>query len=329
MMYACYFDPTDPMCRDVPSYYMYQIDFAANAAFVGIFGLCFVAFAAIWAATRRGHIFNFTFICGITAEIVGYSARLVSTKNQWRTVPFMLQVCSLTVGPAFLAAGIYVCLRRIVRVFGVSHSRIRPQLYTRIFIPCDMVALVLQAVGGGLAAAATYNASTTKTGDNVMMAGLTSQVVTMLAFMIVSTDFGLRAWRSSRNDSSSSPSSSSSPEEDADAAKLGHLRSSWQFRGFLGALALATVCIFWRCVFRVAELSGGWTGPLMSRQDLFIGFESVMIVVAVGGLLIFHPGFCDSELLDDKPAPPKTEPVLGGGEFSGGDKQPEIVEIKV
>lgn len=325
-MYVCYYNPKLRMCLEVPSYYMYKLDLEANVAFTGIFGLYFVAYAAIWAATRRGHIFNIAFLCGLTAEILGYAARIVSFSNQWRTWPFMTQICALTVGPAFLAAGIYVCLRRIVRVFGVSHSRIRPQLYTRIFIPCDMIALVLQAVGGGLAAYATYHAASTQKGDNIMMAGLISQVITMAIFMLVSTDFAIRAWRS--NSSGDSSPLASSPEEDAEAVKLGHLRSSWKFRGFLVALALATICIFWRCVFRVAELSGGWTGPLMHRQDLFIGFESVMIVVAVGGLIIFHPGFCDMELLDDKPAPPKTEPVLGGGYSSDLHSRLEVVQVK-
>lgn len=59
---------------------------------------------------------------------------------------------------------------------------------------------------------------------------------------------------------------------------------------------LSTVCIFCRSVFRVAELSGGWTGPVMLRQDLFVGFEGVMVVVACGVVSILP-----------------SEPVLRGG----------------
>ena len=45
---------------------------------------------------------------------------------------FLVQICTLTIGPAFLAAGVYLCLRRIVYVFGPENSRLRPEFYTRI-----------------------------------------------------------------------------------------------------------------------------------------------------------------------------------------------------
>jgi len=73
------------------------------------------------------------------------------------------------------------------------------------------------------------------------------------------------------------------------------LRSSFKFRVFLVALALATVCIFMRSIYRVAELSEGWEGALMKNQHLFIGFEGAMVVVAVLVLNLWHPGFCFRE----------------------------------
>ena len=64
------------------------------------------------------------------------------------------------------------------------------------------------------------------------------------------------------------------------------------FKGFLGALALATIGIFWRSVYRVAELAQGWDGALIRRQDLFIAFEGVMVIIAVLALNVFHPAVC-------------------------------------
>jgi hypothetical protein len=57
-------------------------------------------------------------------------------------------------------------------------------------------------------------------------------------------------------------------------------------------LALATLCIFIRSVYRVVELSEGWTGHLIRQQWLFVGLEGVMVVVAVVALNAFHPAFC-------------------------------------
>lgn len=295
MMIYCHSHPHNPHCDGVPSYYMYRISLLANAVFAGVFLFSLVVFAATYAATRRGHGFNAAMMLGVACETLGYAGRILSWNNPWEEDPFLLQVCSLTIGPAFLAAGIYLCLRCVVRVFGTDNSRIAPEWYARVFIPCDLVSLVLQAAGGGLAAVANQRWESTETGDKVMIAGLAFQVFTMFVFMLVAGDFAIRTWRRRRRRLA-----------DGDAAVLSHLRSSWKFRFFLGALAVSTVCIFWRSVFRVAELSGGWTGPLMERQDLFIGFEGVMIAVAVLGLNFFHPGLCSPEL-------------LGGGSKAGRD----------
>lgn len=43
-----------------------------------------------------------------------------------------MQIVCLTIAPAFMAGGIYLCLRRIVYAFGPENSRIRPESYTRI-----------------------------------------------------------------------------------------------------------------------------------------------------------------------------------------------------
>lgn len=73
------------------------------------------------------------------------------------------------------------------------------------------------------------------------------------------------------------------------------LRGSWAFKGFLMALVLATICIFIRSVYRVAELGEGWEGHLIKTQHLFIWLEGFMVILAVLSLNLFHPGFCFRE----------------------------------
>ena len=116
-----------------------------------------------------------------------------------------------------------------------------------------------------------------------MIAGLAFQVATLFTFMVFSIDFGLRTYR--RYKSMGASSMDQSPA-------LIALRKSLKFKGFLGALSLATITIFWRSVYRVAELAEGWTGELIKKQNLFIAFEGVMVVVAVLALNVFHPAFC-------------------------------------
>lgn len=142
------------------------------------------------------------------------------------------------------------------------------------------MSLLLQAAGGGLASAASHSNKSPDTGDNIMVAGLAFQVFTLLIFMCLCVDFALRTyWRHK-----------ALGEAAFDQNPLFvQLRNNWQFKGFLIALTLATICIFWRSVYRVAELGEGWTGHLIRQQWLFVGFEGVMVIVACFSLNLFNP----------------------------------------
>jgi len=118
-----------------------------------------------------------------------------------------------------------------------------------------------------------------------MLAGLAFQVVTLFFFIILSTDFAVRTWKRVN-------ALGKAEALDPTHAKL---RNSFKFRGFLVALAFATLCIFTRSVYRVAELSEGWTGHLISTQKYFIGLEGAIVAAGILSLNAFHPGFCFSE----------------------------------
>ena len=158
-------------------------------------------------------------------------------------------------------------------------------MYPRVFIPCDVLSLVLQAAGGGIASVASHQNKSPRLGDHIMVAGLAFQVFTLLVFMVLCGDFAVRTVRRMRM-------MGAGQALDPTHAKL---RGSKLFRAFLGALTLATVCIFVRSVYRVVELGEGWEGALIKNQGLFIGLEGVMVVVAVLLLNLFHPGLCFRE----------------------------------
>ncbi|KAK0749455.1 RTA1 like protein-domain-containing protein [Schizothecium vesticola] len=286
----CFENPDHEWCEDVRSFYDYKISMAANATFLALFSVSLIGFVATYAVTRRGLGFTFAFVAGTILEILGYGGRIMGAINRWSENGFLMQICCLTIGPAFLAGGVYLCLRRIVYAFGPENSRIKPELYTRFFIPCDVISLVLQASGGALASISSQNDEPTTTGDRIMIAGLSFQVLTLLLFILATGDFALRVHRRSR-------ALGADVALDQSAAAVA-TRRSLRFRGLLAALALATVCIFWRSVFRVAELSQGWDGPLMGNQGMFIGFEGVLIIVACLALNVFHPSFCYREMME-------------------------------
>ncbi|RMZ73187.1 parasitic phase-specific PSP-1 [Pyrenophora seminiperda CCB06] len=67
-------------------------------------------------------------------------------------------------------------------------------MYTYIFVCCDILALVLQAIGGGMAATAKDHKGS-GSGVNAMIAGLIAWVITMSLFLTLWADFALRTRR--------------------------------------------------------------------------------------------------------------------------------------
>jgi hypothetical protein len=202
-------------------------------------------------------------------------------------IPFLVQIICLTIAPAILAAGVYLCLSRIVTTFGQDNSRISARTYPIFFVTCDIVSLLLQAGGGGYASVKMHNREDPKVGNNIMIVGLSVQVFTLLVFILLTLDFAVRTIRRI----------SRMGARHALDQQHAELRKSWSFKCFLVALSVSTLCIFTRCVYRVAELSDGWEGHLMKKQNLFLGLEGAVILVAVYLLNSFHPGFCFKESL--------------------------------
>lgn len=110
-------------------------------------------------------------------------------------------IVALTIAPAFLSAGIYLCLGRIVVVFSEDVSRVAPRTYTLLFASCDFLSLVLQAAGGAITDTA-QTLSLTQTGVNIMIAGLAMQVVSMFLFMVLGAEY---AWRLRQRPSQRNP----------------------------------------------------------------------------------------------------------------------------
>lgn len=96
--------------------------------------------------------------------------------------------------------------------------------------------------------------SNSTVGNDIMLIGIVSQVVTLGIFGLMALDIFFRIRRSRTNLSSSNTA----------------LRQSRRFKGFLVALFLAYSTILIRCVYRIAEMAGGWSNPIMQNQIAFI-----------------------------------------------------------
>lgn len=134
-------------------------------------------------------------------------------------------------------------------------SRLPPKLLYWIFIPCDLVSLILQGAGGALSC---VSSGVNQLGVNVALAGLALQVATLLIFSAIYIEYIVRYYRSGLAQQHTGPD---------------RLRTRLML--FYASEALAIVMILVRCAFRLYELREGYSGELVRRQDLFIGLEGV------------------------------------------------------
>ncbi|KAH8805478.1 putative RTA1 domain protein [Xylogone sp. PMI_703] len=268
-------DCTLKTCSLVYGEVQYDPSLAANVAYLTVFAvLLFVQAILGWIYRSWGFLVGMSF--GLILEIIGYIGRVGLHGDPFSFNDFVIQLVCLTIAPAFLSASIYLCLSRLIVIHGAHFARFQPKTYTYTFITCDIISLILQAAGGGIAASA--NAQSDKdTGVDVMIAGLVFQVVSLLLFMALSLDF-VRYVRGADGNGTN--------------PQFAGLRERPTFRLFPYALAVATITIFIRCVFRVAELQGGFGGKIANDQTVFLIFEGPMIMAAVFVLTVCHPGLC-------------------------------------
>ncbi|KAL3421224.1 RTA1 like protein [Phlyctema vagabunda] len=246
----------------------YLPNFAGNVLYLSCFALLLVTHA-VQCCVYRTYSYTFSMIAGFILEIIGYLGRIQMHNNPFLSNPFLLYIICLTIGPVFFTAALYITLSRVIVFYGTQYSRLSPKAYTLTFITFDIIALVLQALGGALADTADTPAGS-RTGINIMIAGLAFQVASLLGFVVLCAEFFYKVHKSPRMGSRG--------------------ENGVSLRFLIIAFALATLFILIRSTFRMAELYEGFDGKLANEQAPFMIFEGAMIIFATALMTAFHPG---------------------------------------
>jgi len=123
----------------------------------------------------------------------GYAARIPLTDNPWNKHAFETQIVAIILAPTLLCISIYLTLKHVCLSLSPALSRLRPNLYPFVFVPLDVSCLLVQAIGGALAAsAALNNAKMVMHGNRCIIAGIVLQVVVLLGFGTTVGDYYLR-----------------------------------------------------------------------------------------------------------------------------------------
>jgi hypothetical protein len=266
------------------STYGYTPSLGAGIAFCVLFGLSMLLHT--FTSIRYRTWWQLVFTVGALCEVLGWAGRTWSHYCPYMTTPFLLQICTLIVGrfivyfpsaltdspiaPTFFTAGIYVILGRLIRSFGRGVSPISAAAYLYIFCTADVVSLVIQAAGGGMAAIAYEQnpPQDTANGTHIMVAGILFQLASILVFVSL---FAVVIFRTLRT--------------------KGEFLTQRRVQWIIAAMVLSVVLIVTRSIYRTIELLQGWSGYLITTQRYFIALDGAVMVGAVGVFNIARPGW--------------------------------------
>lgn len=214
----------------------YAPNLGASIFFTVAFGLC--TLAAIYLTIRhKTWTFGIAISAGLALETVGYAARTIMNGNPWHKDAFKIQICAIIISPTLICVSIYLTLKHISLNLNPAISRIKPRLFPLIFLPADLACLIVQAIGGGVAAAASAeNRSLLNAGNNAIIAGITLQVVVLAVFGGLAVDYWIRVKAYMRC-------------ADAEPRALDMWKNG-QFRKFGYAVLGAYFAVLIRCIYR-------------------------------------------------------------------------------
>jgi hypothetical protein len=160
-----------------------------------------------------------------------------------------------------------------VLAYGEDVPRFKPRTYTLFFCLCDFGPLILESVGVAIASTADTE-TMSELGKDIEIAGLVLQVSALALFATAASEFALRARKA----------------KGTWDERYQSVVNTLFFKAFLVSLAIATVTIIIRSIYRIVELSGGFTGHVFTgHEPAFMVLESVMIIIACTCLTVFHP----------------------------------------
>ncbi|EKM50092.1 uncharacterized protein PHACADRAFT_130668 [Phanerochaete carnosa HHB-10118-sp] len=256
-----HYTPTKAICI------LFAILFSVSTSWHAFYGIRY----------RLWWIFPTIFLAG-GGEIAGWVGRTMSSFDVTNRTGFMIQIVCLIIAPTPLLASIFIIFSSLTQKIGTWYSRLSPRLC--MFLALDIVALLIQGGGGGIAAGANTD-SQQKLGSNVMLIGIIFQTVAMVVFMLLAIEFFTRY-------ALNKPVRKNSGGHGQDSYSRSALHPKLKLMSI--GLSVATLFLFVRAIYRLFELAGGWNGRINSTQWYFNLFDGTMVVLSMYTLNFFNPG---------------------------------------
>ncbi|RFU33279.1 hypothetical protein B7463_g3073, partial [Scytalidium lignicola] len=232
-----------------------------------------ITFCVLFALTLIGHLFrsiqyrtwsSYLLTIAAATEILGWAGRTWNSKCPYNNHAFLMQITTLVIAPVFVAAAIYVVFGYLIRHRDrdEQYSLLKPKLYLWVFCTCDVIALLIQASGAGVASHQFNTGGNTTGGTHIVAGGIIFQLATMTCFLSCVVYFLVK----SRN-----------------------LPISRQEGLVLGAMIVSYITIYIRSVYRAVALLQGWRGELTTHERYFIALDGSMLVIALAVFNFLDP----------------------------------------
>ncbi|KAJ5841710.1 hypothetical protein N7534_011540 [Penicillium rubens] len=255
--------------------YDYIPSIPAAVVSIVLFGISTVLHC--WQMLRGRTWFFIAFIFGGIFEVVGYTARVVSSNEypNYTIPPLAIQAVLVLVAPSLLAASIYMELGRIMIVTGGENlSPIRRSWLTKIFVVGDVISFFIQAGGAGM----LVKASTAEKGGNVIKVGLIIQIIFFGIFIITSIVFHVKLVKNG-------------------SRVLQQRQVPWKKHQI--ALYIGSLLIFVRSIFRYIEYNQGNSGTLLQHEFYSYIFDAALMLLVMVVFNVVHPAEI-SKLMEER-----------------------------
>ena len=233
---------------------------------------------------------------------MGWAARAAAHKCVYNDSIFSLQISILIIcksyqsqlvkastnnrpAPCFTSAGIYYILSQLIehwRQRGYNnYSPIGPKAYLYTFISFDLLSIIIQGIGGGMASSASTNNKDTAPGTHTMIAGIIIQLVSMSVFccLWLWTIFRARVQLRSNGNASAVGAAGS---DDLTGTRL---------KVLILATCFSAACIVIRNFYRAVELAQGWEGYLITHEIYFCLLDGMLMAFSLLAFNLVHPAW--------------------------------------
>ncbi|KAB5588394.1 hypothetical protein CTheo_8162 [Ceratobasidium theobromae] len=262
-----------------------------------------ITFLVLFSITTATHLFEAVYFktrymlptlvfCGVL-EVIGWGARHWGHVSPHSENANTMQLVTTILAPSFMTAGMFLLLPKIIRELGTQYSRMPPRMYLIIFGTVDLVTLVIQSVGGAKASLSNSLEDANKGGE-IMLGGISLQLAALTLYAALGLEFVIRYGLNR-------PVGADSGNHERKYAGWGGAPRKLVL--MLIGLAIATVFVLIRSVYRTLELSDGWqvNGTINATEKWFNWFDGMPITVAMFTFNVFHPGYLLSDIQEGLP----------------------------